>query len=234
MGLPVPSARELVDGASSAYELSERGSLNKSVKSAREVTDTYREFTEEMQKATIAGLTGETTWETAHDAATGFIGTQRVAPIRHDVSRHATVAKAMDEFAMAKSTEGVAPAWERLSKEWTLTNPVSTGLLPFDLEAPAKLLTPRPTPLRNMIPRVKGQGGARRFKVISGFTGTGTGGATTVQPGINESSTNAGPGGLSYIRGPYINYDGYDVTLNYVTTSLSDSVSWQAQFGSAA
>ena len=94
----------------------------------------------------------------------------------------------------------------------------------------AKLLTPRPTPLRNSIPRIKGQGGARRFKVISGFTGTGTGGATTVQPGINETSTNSGPGGLSYVRGPYINYDGYDVTLNYVTTSLSDSVSWQAEY----
>ena len=107
-------------------------------------------------------------------------------------------------------------------------------MLPFDLEAPAKLLTPRPTPLRNSVPRVKGQGGARRFKVISGFTGTGTGGITTTQPGINESSTNTGPGGLAYIRGPQISYAGYDVTLNYVTTSLSDSVSWQAQFGSAA
>ncbi len=28
----------------------------------------------------------------------------------------------------------------------------------------------------------------------------------------------------------YINYDGYDVVLNYVTTSLSDSVSWQAEY----
>ncbi len=32
----------------------------------------------------------------------------------------------------------------------------------------------------------------------------------------------------------YISYAGYDVTLPYVTTSLSDSVSWQAQLGSAA
>ena len=118
--------------------------------------------------------------------------------------------------------------------EMTRSAKAVTNCIPYDLEAPAKLLTPRPTPLRNSIPRIKGQGGARRFKVVSGFTGTSTGGATTVQPGITETSTNSGPGGLSYIRGPYINYDGYDVTLNYVTTSLSDSVSWQAQFGSAA
>jgi hypothetical protein len=130
---------------------------------------------------------------------------------------------------------------------WTARRRVETGrndqprhtsdeqqqCVPYDLEAPAKLLTPRPTPLRNSIPRMKGQGGSRRFKVISGFTGTGTGGQTTTQPGISETSTNAGPGGLSYARGPYISYAGYDVNLSYVTTSLSDSVSWQAQFGSA-
>jgi hypothetical protein len=32
----------------------------------------------------------------------------------------------------------------------------------------------------------------------------------------------------------YISYAGYDVTLNYVTTSLSDSVSWQAGIRSVA
>lgn len=61
-------------------------------------------------------------------------------------------------------------------------------------------------------------------------TGTGTGGITTTQPGISETTTNAGPGGLQYARGPYINYAGYDVTLPYVSTSLSDSVSWQAEY----
>jgi hypothetical protein len=182
-----------------------------------------------MTKSVVAGLTGATTWDTSSDAAKGYVGNAQVAPIRQDYSRSANVAKALSDFEMAKATEGPA-AWDRMSKEWTLTNPISTGLVPFDLEAPAKLLTPRPTPLRNSVPRIKGQGGSRRFKVISGFTGTGTGGITTTQPGITESGTNVGPGGLSYIRGPYISYAGYDVNLNYVTTSLSDSVSWQAEF----
>jgi hypothetical protein len=228
--LPVPSARELIDGVSSADELAARGSVTRAAKSAREVSDSFDQFTQEMTRATIAGLNGVTTWDTASDAAKGYVGTAQVAPVRTDFSRSAQVAKAVEDFEMKKSEMGAAAAWDTLSKEWTLTNPVSTGLVPFDLEAPAKLLTPRPTPLRNSIPRIKGQGGARRFKVISGFTGTGTGGITTNQPGINETSTNAGPGGLSYIRGPYISYAGYDVTLNYVTTSLSDSVSWQAEY----
>jgi hypothetical protein len=174
-----------------------------------EMVDRHEMFVEEMTKATVAGNLGETTWGAPIDE-------QRprdfpISQVSRNASRSADVRKALDDVEMAK---GVADSqWsgarsEILSKEWTLTSPVATGLIPYDLEAPAKLLTPRPTPLRNSIPRTKGQGGSRRFKVISGFTGTGTGGATTVQPGINESSTNAGPGGLSYIRGPYINYDG--------------------------
>jgi hypothetical protein len=230
MGLPVPSARELIDGATSAEELAARGSVTRASKSAREVSDQFDEFRVEMTKATVAGLTGSTAWDHSPEAAKGFVGAAQVAPIKVDYSRSAQVSKAMEDFEMKKSEMGASAAWDTLSKEWTLSNPVSTGLVPFDLEAPAKLLTPRPTPLRNSIPRIKGQGGARRFKVISGFTGTGTGGITTTQPGVNETSTNVGPGGLSYIRGPYISYAGYDVTLNYVTTSLSDSVSWQAEY----
>ena len=204
MGLPVPSARILIDGSNDPSELAERGSINAAKKSAREVTTEYSEFLEEMKKSTIEGLNGGVTWDTSREAAdvAGYIGTSRVGPIVRNYARTDAVRKAVDDYEMRKGTEGPSAAWGNLEKEWTLTNPVGTGLVPYDLEAPAKHLTPRPTPIRNSTPRIKGQGGARRFKVISGFTGTGTGGATTVQPGINESSTNAGPGGLSYIRGP--------------------------------
>ena len=194
--------------------------------SPRELVARREEFVQEMTKATVAGLVGETAWGTPDPNMLN----SPVPPVVRNQAARAATAQALENYELAKSTESASQAWDRLSKEWTLTNPLSTGLLPYDLEAPAKLLTPRPTPLRNSIPRVKGQGGARRFKVISGFTGTGTGGQTTTQPGITESTTNAGPGGLSYIRGPYISYAGFDVTLNYVTTSLSDSVSWQAEY----
>ena len=202
MGLPTPSPRELVDGTTSASELAERGGINRAVKSAREVSDEYGEFTAEMKKATIEGLTGAVEWNRSSEAYAN-IGNQTVPGIRRNDARRDDVAKALDTWSeMTKSAGDMPATWDNFAKEWTLTNPFSTGLVPYDLEAPAKLLTPRPTPLRNSIPRIKGQGGARRFKVISGFTGTSTGGATTVQPGISESSTNAGPGGLSYIRGP--------------------------------
>ena len=140
MGLPVPSARELVDGSTSAAELALRKS-NAPSKSAREVSDEYSEFTQEMKKATIAGLNGETDWDRSRESAetVGYVGQTRVGSIRHDPSRHSVVTKAMDDYEMAKSTEGVGPAWDRMSKEWSLTTPISTGLLPFDLEAPVDL-----------------------------------------------------------------------------------------------
>lgn len=229
----VPNARILFDGSNDPAELALRKGINAPAKSAAQVTDDHAAFVEEMTKATIEGLNGGVAFDTSHEVTTAIQGpmgdVRTVMPIARQKSRSADVRKAVDSYEMAKSV-GDAD-FENFAKEWTLGNPLSnTGLVPYDLEAPAKLLTPRPTPIRNSTPRLKGQGASRQFKVISGFTGTGTGGATTVQSGINETTTNTGPGGLSYIRGPYINYAGYNVNLPYVTTSLSDSVSWQAEY----
>jgi hypothetical protein len=114
-------------------------------------------------------------------------------------------------------------------KDLTLTSPISSGLVAFDLEAPAKLLTPRPTPLRNKIPRKKGVGTSHRIKVISGFTGTGTGGVGNIFPGITDSTTTTF-GSINYLRGPKISYAGYDQAVNYKQFSLSDAVPFSAQF----
>jgi hypothetical protein len=114
-------------------------------------------------------------------------------------------------------------------KDLTLTSPISTGLVAFDLEAPAKLLTPRPTPLRNKIPRKKGVGTSHRIKVISGYTGTGTGGVGNTWPGITDSTTTTF-GSINYLRGPKITYAGYDKAVNYKQFSLSDAVPFSAQF----
>jgi hypothetical protein len=216
MAHALPGVKQLFADATSPTALAERKEAL--VKAATE--------------STISGLSGETNFAGQHE--TGAV------LIEHKADKRNMVRKALDELELAKGVDPSVMAalntaltggnTEMLSKEWTLSNPLSTGLVPFDLEAPAKLLTPRPTPLRNSIPRVKGQGASRRFKVISGFTGTGTGGVGTLQPGVAEGTTNVGPGGLAYIRPPYINYAGYDVTLPYVSWGLSDSVSWQAEY----
>lgn len=122
-----------------------------------------------------------------------------------------------------------------LVKDITTSSPVSTGLVAFDLEAPAKMLTPRPTPLRNRIPRKKGIGTSHRFKRITGFTGTGTGGVGNIHPGIADTTqTNFAPSGASqslyYARGPKISYAGDDQTVPYAQFSVSDEVTWSAQY----
>ena len=115
-------------------------------------------------------------------------------------------------------------------KDVTLTSPLSSSFAAYDLEAPAKLLTPRPTPLRNRLPRKKGVGTSHRIKRITGYTGTGTGAAGgSVWPGITETST-AAFGSVNYERGPKISYTADDKTFPYNSYSLSDSVSFDANF----
>jgi hypothetical protein len=120
-------------------------------------------------------------------------------------------------------------AMQDIQKDITLTSPLSTSFAAFDLEAPSKLLTPRPTPLRNKIARKKGVGTSHRVKRINGYTGTGTGGVGNIWPGITETSTQAF-GSINYERGKIISYSADDLVLPYNSYSLSDSVSFDANF----
>ena len=120
-------------------------------------------------------------------------------------------------------------AMQDIQKDITHTSPLSTSFAVFDLEAPSKLLTPRPTPLRNKIARKKGVGTSHRVKRITGYTGTGTGGQGQIWPGITESTTTAF-GSINYERGPKISYTADDLVLPYNSYSLSDSVSFDANF----
>jgi hypothetical protein len=114
-------------------------------------------------------------------------------------------------------------------KDISLTTPLSTSFAAFDLEAPAKLLTPRPTPLRNKIARKKGVGTSHRVKRITGYTGTGTGGQGQIWPGVTESTTTAF-GSINFQRGPKIAYTADDLVVPYFSYSLSDTVSFDANF----
>jgi hypothetical protein len=114
-------------------------------------------------------------------------------------------------------------------KDISLTSPLSTSFAQFDLEAPAKLLTPRPTPIRNKIARKKGIGTSHRIKRITGYTGTGTGGQGNVWPGVTETTTTAF-GSINFERGPKISYTAEDAIFPYFSYSLSDAVSFDANF----
>ena len=124
-------------------------------------------------------------------------------------------------------------AMQDIEKDLTLTSPLSTSFAAFDLEAPAKLPTPRPTPLRNKIVRKKGVGTSHRIKRITGYTGTGTGGVGNLWPGVTESAPTTALGPTSYVRGPKTSYAADDVIIPYSSYSLSDSVSLDANFSAS-
>jgi hypothetical protein len=140
--------------------------------------------------------------------------------------------KSLSPDALAGLNNAIASqrlAVQDMQKDITLGSPLSTSFAAFDLEAPAKLLTPRPTPLRNRVARKKGVGTSHRIKRITGYTGTGTGGQGQIWPGVTETTQTAF-GGLNFERGAKISYTADDIILPYNSYSLSDSVSFDANF----
>lgn len=119
-----------------------------------------------------------------------------------------------------------------ITKDWTPTSPVASGLVPYDLEAPAKVLVPKYTPLRNSLPRQKGQGNARQYKRILSFTNSGQASAS-IMPGFDSStvtSTWGGPGNLTLNRPQKIAYTGDNQQRSYLESGFSDQVNFKAQF----
>lgn len=137
-----------------------------------------------------------------------------------------TITKSLDADTIASITTQLEQV--NAQKDFTLTNPLSTGYVAYDLEAPAKLLYPKPTPLRNRIPRGKGVGVAHQYKVITGVSGT-QGGPAPLRPTLTDTTQTAF-GGLNLNRGAKIAYAGSERSIPYLQFGLSDSVPFSAQF----
>ena len=213
MTLASPKASELFSDASSAKEQAVRmdefkSELAKSVSNS--VTDPSAIIAIKSGQATFAQAAGDPVAALETLAANKSLSPDAVGALNN--------ALASQRLAM-----------QDIQKDITLTSPLSTSFAAFDLEAPAKLLTPRPTPLRNKIARKKGVGTSHRVKRLLGYTGTGTGGVGNTWPGITESTTTAF-GSINYERGPKISYAADDLVLPYNSYSLSDSVSFDANF----
>jgi hypothetical protein len=146
---------------------------------------------------------------------------------------NAALAEKVDTLTKALSPETLAGSQAvagDVNKDWTTSFPNTAGLVPYDLEAPAKLLVPRLTPLRNSTPRGKGQGTARQFKRILGWSNSGTGGVADMSPFMDSQTSTATFGSLSLRRGAKITYASDSKSVIYKEQGLSDSVTWKAQF----
>lgn len=146
-----------------------------------------------------------------------------------------TINKALGDSQLAGIRAALADQGT-ISKDITLTSPISTGMVLFDLKAPAEFLVPVETPIRNRFPRTKGTGTSFRYKQITGMTNAQTtSGAGLLHPGITDATqTNfANPGSanaLYFNRPPKISWTGGDVNKAYFQFGLSDEVTWSAYF----
>jgi hypothetical protein len=117
-------------------------------------------------------------------------------------------------------------------KNFTLTAPLASGFVPFDLVAPSRLIYPVYTPLRNKLPRVQGQGTSRRVKVMTGISGSQTG-----NQGVLDISIPELVGGTSITGTWPLNLPGsgaqtaVDLNVPYQFFGLTEALSWLAQFG---
>ena len=143
--------------------------------------------------------------------------------------------KSLSADAMSALQNALAAQSDFIGKEITTTVPLSSGFVAYDLQAPAKVLVPRPTPLRNKLSRTKGVGATARIKKINSYTNAITSSVAFVNPGIGESTqnnfANTGSSNALYLnRGPQIAYNATDANFPYVSNSLSDAVTFDAQY----
>jgi hypothetical protein len=120
---------------------------------------------------------------------------------------------------------------EALGKSITLTSPLATGLVPFDLRAPSQLIYPVRTLLRNKIPRTQGQGTSMRRKVITGISGSRTGGSVGNAQRISISELNGGSlSSWPLSLPPSGSQASVDLNIPYAFFGKTEAVSWLAQF----
>lgn len=137
-----------------------------------------------------------------------------------------------DAALMSAIQELRGPLNPDIQKDWTSTNPIASGLVPYDLEAPAKVLVPKYTPLRNTLLRIKGQGNARQYKRITSFTNSGQASASILPFFNSDTATSTwGPSGPITLNRPQkISYTGDNQSRSYVELGFSDQVNFKAQF----
>lgn len=118
-----------------------------------------------------------------------------------------------------------------LGKNITLTSPLSSGFVPYDLVAPSRLIYPVYSPLRNKIPRVPGQGTSHRAKLITGITGSLTGGQGAQRISISETPSAQTINGNWPMNIPAAgSQTAVDMNIPYAFFGMSESLSWLAQF----
>jgi hypothetical protein len=123
-----------------------------------------------------------------------------------------SAAAVKETLALVKAAQG------QPSDEVAKSINLATGLVAYDLQAPAKNLYPVNTPLRNSIPRVGGgTGPATNWKQVSAITGSGL----DADPWVPEG-----------VRAGRMSYTTADKAATYVTIGEEDQITYEARSAS--
>lgn len=107
--------------------------------------------------------------------------------------------------------------------------PGAAGFALFDLEGPARQLYPVYSPIRNKLPRVRGVGASKLAKLITGISGSGTGGMLAVNPAVSTNVPLAA-GNVEAARGTAVNFATADRIIAYAFHALYDAVTMPSVF----
>lgn len=163
----------------------------------------------------------------------GSAGRVRRERIEQMAEQFSTVSKSMSLEEQRQVDAALAELRDLANDVYKDITVVSPGdLHPYDLEPSAKQLVPRFSPLRNELSRIKGVGTAREYRRILGYSNAGVGGVPDLSPFFNSESDANAPvfGQLGLRRGAKISYAMDVHTLAYQEMSVSDMVTWKAQF----
>jgi len=120
-----------------------------------------------------------------------------------------------ETLELLKAAQGLPN--DELLKAWTQSGSAVSGITAYDLEAPAKQLYPRITPLRNEIPRTSGKGGIQAaWRAVTGIN-------TVLASSPYVSGGN---------RSGVITSTTADYTAAYKGLGLEDSVTFEADYAS--
>lgn len=119
-----------------------------------------------------------------------------------------------------------------IDKGFSLSSPLGSGLLPYDLVAPTLLIYPVFSPLRNRFPRPQGQGKSHEAKVLTSILGSQAGMYGNKNQRISISEL---PSGGSLTSWPNQlpsmgSQNAADVNIPYKFFGLTEAVTWLAQF----
>ena len=252
----MPTKQDLFGGSRSGVTWAPEYATN------TEITRAFEEYLGELDKSIGRHEEGRDFFVAKSAGGDGKLHRNARPPASWRESRDADLAT-LDQLSKSVSGEALAAMQsqlsemrERLSKDWdsgfpeTGTISIPNQLAPIDLEAPAKLLVPRETPILNAMPRENdGIGSALNYKRILGWSNSGVGGVPDLMPfmaseypsaqstsnlpqfgGYSNTTGGVASGGLGLRRGQKITYaaDAHQVT--YVELSVSDVVSTKAYY----